>query len=259
MSASPPSIGPPPPPLGPGTSAVPCPACGRPVAASDWRCFGCRRIVRPIGAPDGVTFLYAGDRYFLGQGDGYYGVWDLTAEGGPLQRFSMTTDGWHAVWATYSTLEQSLRAPTAAGADQGTGQVATSTSSPHTAVRLAIGLGAAAVAISPFLAWVRFALLGDLTLFDLLRLAGDEPGLAWPVVAMGVAVAFTTLRAKRPEHLRTYGIAFGILGLVASAYGMAGLANDVSRAGGFANLALGGWVAIAGSVSMLAGGLASRD
>jgi hypothetical protein len=53
----------------------------------------------------GIQFSYTGQRFVLGYGGDFYGIWDRLAPGSPIQRFPRTDDGWRAAWVQYSAWE----------------------------------------------------------------------------------------------------------------------------------------------------------
>ena len=48
----------------------------------------------PAATGAGIQFSYTGQRFVLGYGGDFYGIWDRLAPGGPIQRFPRTDDGW---------------------------------------------------------------------------------------------------------------------------------------------------------------------
>jgi hypothetical protein len=59
----------------------------------------------PAATAEGIQFSYTGQRFVLGYGGDFYGIWDRLAPGGPIQRFPRTDDGWRAAWLQYSSWE----------------------------------------------------------------------------------------------------------------------------------------------------------
>jgi hypothetical protein len=121
-----------------------------------------------------------------------------------------------------------------------------------------IGLGGLIVAVSPFLAWLHVVFFGDITLLNLLRLAGAQPALAWAGVAIGAGATITAISTGDADPLKAVGLSLGAIGLVASGYVLLQLSHDVSEAAGLANVGIGGWAAVAGSSAMLLGGILAR-
>src|SRR3954452_12134488 len=56
--------------------------------------------------------------------------------------------------------------------------------------------GGLALAVSPFLTWIKVILLGDLSLFQLYEAAGSGTGWAWSAVLAGAVAAFVALRER---------------------------------------------------------------
>jgi hypothetical protein len=56
-------------------------------------------------APPNITFTHSGQRFLLGYGADFYGIWDRLAPGPPIQRFPMTDDGWRQVWQIFAAWE----------------------------------------------------------------------------------------------------------------------------------------------------------
>lgn len=46
-----------------------------------------------------------GEIYGIGQGDDFYGIWDLRAEGAPVNRYPKTPEGWQGAWERWRELE----------------------------------------------------------------------------------------------------------------------------------------------------------
>ena len=123
-----------------------CPYCAEDIADDTTRCPHCNSdlTATPAGvgatdvAPGGpggvagagpgvpgdtgaVQFSYSGQRYLLGYGGDFFGIWDRGAPGPPVERFPRTDDGWSQAWTRYASLEpnsQPVQAavPVAAGA-----------------------------------------------------------------------------------------------------------------------------------------------
>ena len=79
-----------------------------------------------MSGPQGVLFSHAGERYLLGYGDGFFGIWQRSDPEEPIRRFPRNDDGWAAAWTEFRTLEPAAvevpRPPAAGGT--GTGQPA---------------------------------------------------------------------------------------------------------------------------------------
>ena len=62
--------------------------------------------------------------------------------------------------------------------------------------RALVGFGGVALAVAPFLPWVKVILLGNLSLFQLFDAAGRGDGWAWAAVVGGGAAAVVALRER---------------------------------------------------------------
>ena len=121
---------------------------------------------------------------------------------------------------------------------------------------LVIG-GGAALAISPFLSWVRVFLLGNLSLFQLLEVAGSSKGLAWGAVLAGLGAAGIALVYRAPSTTLVVGLVVGLLGAALAILALVGLRHDVRETDGFAAVGLGAYIAIGGCGAMVIGALLS--
>jgi len=54
---------------------------------------------------EALQFSHSGQRYLLGYGSDFFGVWDRLQPGAPISRFPRTDDGWRQVWAAYVGME----------------------------------------------------------------------------------------------------------------------------------------------------------
>jgi hypothetical protein len=52
-----------------------------------------------------IRFSHSGDRYILGFGTDFFGIWDRTTPGGPVLTFPRTNDGWNQAWNHYLAWE----------------------------------------------------------------------------------------------------------------------------------------------------------
>jgi len=91
--------------LGPAPPPGPAGSDSRTAPAAD----GAGRAGLPsAGAGPGVDPIqlsHAGTRYVLGWGEGFFGIWDRTRPGPPVERFPRTDDGWSQAWLRYRSLE----------------------------------------------------------------------------------------------------------------------------------------------------------
>jgi hypothetical protein len=52
-----------------------------------------------------VEFTHSGQRYLLGYGSEYFGIWDRNAPATPAYRFARSDDGWVQAWQKYVSIE----------------------------------------------------------------------------------------------------------------------------------------------------------
>jgi hypothetical protein len=123
---------------------------------------------------------------------------------------------------------------------------------------LVIG-GGVALAISPFLTWVKVILLGNLSLFQLFEAAGRGTGWAWAAVLGGGGAALAAFRDRDPSTLRAVGFSAGLLGGALAIYALADLRHDLREVQGLAAIGIGPYVAVAGCVAMVAGAAIARN
>ena len=57
------------------------------------------------GDGDALQYTHSGQRYLLGYGLTFFGIWDRTAPGAPVERFSRDDAGWQAAWRRFTSLE----------------------------------------------------------------------------------------------------------------------------------------------------------
>jgi hypothetical protein len=104
-------------------------------------------------------------------------------------------------------------------------------------------IGAGALALSPFLTWIRVVLFGSLNLFDLASLNGNDA--TWfpvTIIVSGIAIAVSSLTRSRGAYIFTLvvGLLGGFLGLLV----VIGLVNDVDQGEGLAAVGVGPFVGL---------------
>jgi hypothetical protein len=52
-----------------------------------------------------VEFTHSGQRYLLGYGREFFGIWDRNAPANPAYRFARSDDGWVQAWQKYVSIE----------------------------------------------------------------------------------------------------------------------------------------------------------
>jgi hypothetical protein len=59
----------------------------------------------PRMADEALQFSHSGQRYLLGYGEGFFGIWDRLMPGPPVRRFPRTDEGWREAWLAYVSME----------------------------------------------------------------------------------------------------------------------------------------------------------
>ncbi|HEX5950953.1 MAG TPA: zinc ribbon domain-containing protein [Actinomycetota bacterium] len=54
---------------------------------------------------EALQYSHSGQRYLLGYGIDFFGIWDRLQPGAPVRRFPRTDDGWRQAWSTYASME----------------------------------------------------------------------------------------------------------------------------------------------------------
>ena len=57
------------------------------------------------GPEEKVEFTHSGQRYLLGYGREYFGIWDRNAPATPAYRFTRSDAGWVQAWQQYVAIE----------------------------------------------------------------------------------------------------------------------------------------------------------
>jgi hypothetical protein len=58
----------------------------------------------PRRSDDALQYTHSGDRYLLGYGETYFGIW-ARADEAPVARFPRTIEGWRSAWRRYADLQ----------------------------------------------------------------------------------------------------------------------------------------------------------
>jgi len=61
--------------------------------------------VTQAGPEEKVEFTHSGQRYLLGYGREYFGIWDRQSPATPVYRFARSDDGWVQAWQQYVSIE----------------------------------------------------------------------------------------------------------------------------------------------------------
>jgi hypothetical protein len=78
---------------------APVQQAGQPAAAQGWGA---------EAAPndnDALQYTHSGQRYLLGYGRTFFGIWDRTAPAAPVERFGRDDAGWQQAWQRFTSLE----------------------------------------------------------------------------------------------------------------------------------------------------------
>jgi hypothetical protein len=54
---------------------------------------------------DALQYTHSGQRYLLGYGRTFFGIWDRTAPAAPVERFGRDDAGWQRAWQRFTALE----------------------------------------------------------------------------------------------------------------------------------------------------------
>jgi hypothetical protein len=57
------------------------------------------------GDNDALQYTHSGQRYLLGYGRTFFGIWDRTAPAAPVERFGRDDAGWQRAWQRFTSLE----------------------------------------------------------------------------------------------------------------------------------------------------------
>jgi hypothetical protein len=83
----------------------------------------------PPPSEEALQYTHSGGRYLLGFAESYFGIWDRTHTGAPVERFPRTSVGWQAAWRRYVALEP-LHTEVALGSQHAVAPAATATMPP---------------------------------------------------------------------------------------------------------------------------------
>ena len=54
---------------------------------------------------DAMQYTHSGQRYLLGYGQTFFGIWDRQSPNSPMERFARDDSGWAAAWRRFTQLE----------------------------------------------------------------------------------------------------------------------------------------------------------
>jgi hypothetical protein len=83
-----------------GAESPPASAAGAPASAATQQLPAIQ-----AGPEEKVEFTHSGQRYLLGYGREYFGIWDRQAPATPAYRFTRSDDGWVQAWQQYVSIE----------------------------------------------------------------------------------------------------------------------------------------------------------
>jgi uncharacterized protein DUF4190/zinc ribbon protein len=94
-----------------------CPSCAAQIPDDATRCPRCGTVFVP-GGPDtlpappvpdardeALQYSHSGQRYLLGYGADFFGIWDRQEPAQPVSRYPRTDDGWRAAWLAFTAEE----------------------------------------------------------------------------------------------------------------------------------------------------------
>jgi hypothetical protein len=121
--------------------------------------------------------------------------------------------------------------------------------------RLLVLTGGGAVAAAPFFVWVHVALLGDLNLFNLI--SASHSSQVWALIPMLLGIGALVGGLRRSRRLRAIALTSGLIAGAVDGLLLVALLHAVRQSYGFAQVALGPWIGVAGGVLMIVGGVQS--
>ena len=180
--------------------AAPTPPASSPLASA----------IRTVGE-GAVRFSHSGERYILGYGTDFFGIWDRTVPGGPVMRFPRTDAGWNEAWNRFSAMEPRLvQVPLAGTAAPDLRGSSTPYRSGHALALWLTGLFGAIVVMSFVLMGFRFGRIHSLrTLTDLLESRNRVIGAAGvlDILALVTGVLWLVWQHRAQSNLRALGAA----------------------------------------------------
>jgi hypothetical protein len=212
--------------------------------------------------PEKATISHRGEKYEIGRGKRFYGIWAVGAPyNAPVDRWPETKDGWEQAWARFAAIEtpgtiaaaqrQGFRLPKltgrrpAADADLPAGARRRRSGPLAGVALLAVGVLLGLIGLFPgYLGGQSLTASADQLVPHLLYLA------TWAVSAVLIARAAVTGASTRPGALLGAGVSGVTLGLLLADLGETVVGGSTSGAGLI--LTLLGWLACAaGSVVAL--------
>ena len=84
---------------------VAVPQTGAPAAAASTGAAAPTASSIDVNDNEVVQYTHSGQRYLLGFGKTFFGIWDRQAPTDPVERFTRDDTGWQAAWRRFTTLE----------------------------------------------------------------------------------------------------------------------------------------------------------
>lgn len=91
--------------LEPNHIAVPQAGAGAPAAAANTSAASPTASTIDVSDTEVVQYTHSGQRYLLGYGKTFFGIWDRQAAAAPVERFSRDDTGWQDAWRRFTALE----------------------------------------------------------------------------------------------------------------------------------------------------------
>ena len=152
----------------PGQPAQPGPA-GQPAFAAPQGGqppMGAPQAAPPVVGEGALRFSHSGERYILGYGVDFFGIWDRGVPGPPVFRFPRTDEGWNEAWTQFVAREpRSMAVPTGGVPPPDTRQATGVFRDAHTLAMWVQGLLIATVALTLIIVPVQLHELSQLHAF----------------------------------------------------------------------------------------------